>query len=270
MVNGASPENRQQVLIEALVGPSVRSSHAEPLNASSILPPNHFQPPPFMPSHLDVLQGSTSPSILSNSTPSTINDNSPMISLFNNNRVSTPLEPENATTTRRSITSIAPIGQPLTGRRISAAHLSNNHNADALSSSALHFEPAMTTDPLIAASHAIKRPSVASPFDTTGQEPRSFFSSFLFGDARSSQHSVPPAASVASNFVPLKDYDRPFSSTATNTNQPPVSAIGFSNRRISNDMVGPSTQRKWTNGWTASNLLSEDVHGKLFGDALVE
>ncbi|KAI7862173.1 hypothetical protein BDF14DRAFT_1858843 [Spinellus fusiger] len=36
-------------------------------------------------------------------------------------------------------------------------------------------------------------------------------------------------------------------------------------RRFSNDSTGFG----WTNGWTASSMLSDNVHGKLFGDALV-
>lgn len=130
-----SPEARQQVLIDALVGSN------RPIGP----------PPPHLPSFM--------------SPP-----NDPMMGIFR------PLEP--STSTRRSITSIAPIGQPVTGRRPSTAVQDTN------------------IDPLLTASNMIKG----------GNEPNSFFSNFLFGKP----------------------------------------------------MYQP-----WSNGWT------ENVHGKLFGDALV-
>ncbi|KAG1455946.1 hypothetical protein G6F46_005252 [Rhizopus delemar] len=71
-----------------------------------------------------------------------------------------------------------------------------------------------------------------------GGAARSFFSSFLFGE-------------------PTKYHN--------NTMLPNDTGIMQDNRRFSSDSQNPSS---WTNGWTASSLLSDNVHGKLFGDAL--
>jgi hypothetical protein len=193
-----------------------------------------------MPSHLDILQGN-SPSLLSNPpplnnhSPPNLSDNSPsMMGLFHN-RVTLPLEP--STSSRRSITPIAPIGQPLTGRRQSSVPLGTSP----VSSS--------TTDPIIMASQAVKRPSMASPFDST-TEPRSFFSSFLFGEPKNN------------NMMMNNDYDL----RAQASSLPPQ----FTDRRFSSDVVPPQPQNNWTNGWAANSVLSDHVHGKLFGDALVK
>jgi hypothetical protein len=37
------------------------------------------------------------------------------------------------------------------------------------------------------------------------------------------------------------------------------------NRRVSND----GSNLRWSNGWTPLTALSDNVHGKLFGDVLV-
>ncbi|GAN11394.1 hypothetical protein MAM1_0578d10955 [Mucor ambiguus] len=243
-----SPD-RQQVLIDALVG-SGRSnfsdpnalvtppSHPLPVNAVPIGPPPHLQPSPFMPSHLDILQGTSSSSSLLNASPidhtspSSLSDNSPsMLGIFNN-RVTSPLEP--SASSRRSITPIAPIGQPINGRRVSSVPLGSNSLHDSTSSA----------DPIMAASSAVKRPSVASPFDST--EPRSFFSSFLFGEPRSTM-------------MPMNDYDTRFT--------PQQQQPSF-DRRFSTEPSSQPVQPNWTNGWTATSVLSDNVHGKLFGDAL--
>ncbi|KAK4510274.1 uncharacterized protein ATC70_004704 [Mucor velutinosus] len=241
-----SPD-RQQVLIDALVGsgrPNFNDpnalvsppSHPHPVSAVPIRPPPHLQPPPFMPSHLDILQGTSSSSSLLNASPidnhtspSPLSDNSPsMLGIFNN-RVTSPLEP--SASSRRSITPIAPIGQPINGRRVSSVPLGSNPLHDSTSS-----------DPVMTASNAVKRPSVASPFDST--EPRSFFSSFLFGEPRSTM-------------MPMNDYDTRFA-----PQQPSF------DRRFSTEPSSQSMQPNWTNGWTATSVLSDNVHGKLFGDAL--
>lgn len=228
--------DRQQVLIDALVG-SGRSNFIESsatVNTTPIRPPPHLQHPSFMPSHLDILQGSPSSSSLLNASPidhpspSTLSDNSPSLMGMFNNRVTSPLEPSSSS--RRSNTPIAPIGQPINGRRVSSVPLGN---------SLLHDTP---SDPIIAASNAVKRPSVASPFDSA--EPRSFFSSFLFGEPRN-------------NIMPMNDYDTRF------TQQPAF------DRRFSSEPNSHPMQPNWTNGWTATSVLSDNVHGKLFGDALV-
>lgn len=229
--------DRQQVLIDALVGsgrPNFIESNATPINTTPIRPPPHLQHPSFMPSHLDILQGSSSSSSLLNASPidhpspSTLSDNSPSMMGMFNNRVTSPLEPSSSS--RRSITPIAPIGQPINGRRVSSVPLGN---------SSLHDTP---SDPIIAASNAVKRPSVASPFDSA--EPRSFFSSFLFGEPRN-------------NIMPMNDYDTRF------TQQPAF------DRRFSSEPNLQPMQPNWTNGWNATSVLSDNVHGKLFGDALV-
>lgn len=179
-----SPEARQQVLIDALVGSTM------PMDTTPIRPPPPQLPHvPFMPPHMPP---PPSTSLLNNPVDHTSPLNGP---IFN----ARPLEP--STSTRRSITSIAPIGQPVTGRRPSSIPLDTN------------------TDPLLAASNIIKG---------TEQQPRSFFSSFLFGP-----------------------------NNTTNIPDPRF-------RRFSTDQTN-----NWTNGWTATSVLSENVHGKLFGDALV-
>jgi hypothetical protein len=238
--------NRQQVLIEALVGSSTAAPISRPSfidqTTAPIRPPPHLHPSgPFMPSHLDILQGNSpavlsNPSPLNNHSPPSLSDNSPsMMGLFHN-RVTSPLEP--STSSRRSITPIAPIGQPLTGRRQSTVPLGTSP----VSSS--------TTDPIIMASQAVKRPSVASPFDSS-TEPRSFFSSFLFGEPK-------PNNTVINN-----DYDMRTQASSL----PPQ----FTDRRFSSDIVPPSQpQNSWTNGWAANSVLSDHVHGKLFGDVLVK
>lgn len=240
-------ENRQQVLIEALVGSSTVAPVARPnfmeQTAAPMRPPRHLHPQaPFMASHLDILQGN-SPSILSN--PSSINNHSPpnlsdnspsMMGLFHN-RVTSPQEP--STSSRRSIAPIAPIGQPLSGRRQSSVPLGTSP----VSSS--------TTDPIIMASQAVKRPSMTSPFDST-TEPRSFFSSFLFGEPKNN------------NMMANNDYDL----RAQASSLPPQ----FTDRRFSTDIgsLPPQPQNSWTNGWAANSVLSDHVHGKLFGDVLVK
>lgn len=245
----ASPEDvspvKQQALIDALVGsgrPNTSDpnplvpppSYPHPVNAAPIRPP----PPPFMPSHLDILQGTSSSSSLLNASPidhhtspSSLSDNSSpsMLGIFNN-RVSFPLEP--SASSRRSITPIAPIGQPISGRRVSSVPLGSNPLHDSMSS-----------DPIMAASNAVKRPSVASPFDST--EPKSFFSSFLFGEPRNTM-------------MPMNEYDSRFA-----PQQPSF------DRRFSTESSSQPMQPNWTNGWTATSVLSDNVHGKLFGDALV-
>lgn len=238
--------DRQQVLIDALVGsgrPNFNDpnalvsspSHPHSVNAAPIRPPSHLQPPPFMPSHLDILQGSSQSSSLLNASPidhtspSSLSDNSPsMLGMFNN-RVTSPLEPSSSS--RRSITPIAPIGQPINGRRVSSVPAPSNPLHDT------------SSDPIIAASNVVKRPSVASPFDST--EPRSFFSSFLFGEPRNTM-------------MPMNEYDTRFA-----PQQPSF------DRRFSTVPSSQPMQPNWTNGWTATSALSDNVHGKLFGDALV-
>jgi len=84
---------------------------------------------------------------------------------------------------------------------------------------------------------------VASPFDST--EPRSFFSSFLFGEPRNTM-------------MPMNEYDTRFA-----PQQPSF------DRRFSTEPNSQPLQPNWTNGWTATSALSDNVHGKLFGDALV-
>ncbi len=171
-------ESRQQVLIEALVGS--RPNNAEPIvpapitNTASTLrpPPQLQQQTSFMPSHLDILQGGGPPtsSLLSNTfpldhmSPPNLSDPS-MMSIFNN-RVGSPLEQSTSTRQGRSITPIAPIGQPLNGRRVSSV-------PSAAVGSPLHDLQSPTSD--------TKRPSITSPFDNESG-PRSFFSSFLFGE----------------------------------------------------------------------------------------
>lgn len=190
-------EIRQQSLMDALVGSSSRPPHhsfVEAMSPTPIGPPTHLQHPPFM--H----QASNSTSLLNTNLPSSpINDHkSPPPSFIGSVFSSRPLE-STSSSTRRSLAPISPIGPPVNTRRPSSVPIQE--------------------DPLIAASNMIKRPSITSPFDTNTTEPRSFFSSFLFGDPRS-------------------------------------------------DDVR-SQQQNWNHGWTATSVLTENVHGKLFGDALV-
>ncbi|KAI8647462.1 salt tolerance down-regulator-domain-containing protein [Parasitella parasitica] len=227
--------DRQQVLIDVLVGsgrPSFVEPNAASINTTPIRPPPHLQHPSFLPSHLDILQGTSLSSSLLNASPidhpapSTLSDNSPSIMGMFNNRITSPLEPSSSS--RRSITPIAPIGQPTNGRRVSSIPIG---------SSPLHDAP---SDPIITASNAVKRPSVASPFDST--EPKSFFSSFLFGEPRN-------------NMTPVNDYDTRFAQQPT------------FDRRFSSEPISQPIQPNWTNGWTPTSVLSDNAHGKLFGDA---
>lgn len=166
-------ESRQQVLIEALVGP--RPNFIEPLvstpvnNTTSLMrpPPQLQQQASFMPSHLDILQNGPTSSLLSNSFPldhtssSSLSDptNSPSIMGIFNNRVGSPLESSTSTRQGRSITPIAPIGQPLNGRRVSSV-------PPAAVGSTLHDMQTPSMDPF---SSSLKRQSVPSPFDTSSK-----------------------------------------------------------------------------------------------------
>ncbi|GAA5796145.1 hypothetical protein HPULCUR_001514 [Helicostylum pulchrum] len=213
-------ENRQQVLINALVGPRPLI----PTNTTTPIRPQ-LQQPSFMPSHLDILQNGPTSSLMSNTCSDTTNSSS-IMGIFNN-RVGSPLESNNPSRQGRSITPIAPIGQPLNGRRVSSVPLHD-----------------MQTPSVDSFPSSIKRSSAASPFDTEAG-PRSFFSSFLFGEPNRNNSTMPMMAP--------SEYDMRFA--------PPPQPL---DRRFSNDVSGPN----WTNGWTASSALSDNVHGKLFGDAL--
>lgn len=239
-------ENRQQALIDALVGP-------RPLISATNNPSIPIRPPPllqqqqtsFMPSHLDILQNGPPSSLLSN-TSSSLSDttNSSSIMGIFNNRVGSPLESNNSTRQGRSITPIAPIGQPLNGRRVSSVVPTTHHDMQT---------PLSDQFP-----SSLKRSSVASPFDSEAG-PRSFFSSFLFGEptARNSNPAVPM-------MPPPSEYDMRF---APPLQQPPQQHQQHLDRRFSSDISG---HNNWSNGWTASSVLSDNVHGKLFGDALVK
>lgn len=236
------PENRQQVLIEALVGPRANFIEPTPMK-SPMRPPPQLHQPPFMPSHLDILQNGPPSSLLSNAFPldhtsSSLPDPS-MMSIFNH-RVGSPLESSASTRQTRSVAPIAPIGQPLNGRRVSS--VPPTAATATTTSGTLHDLQTPSMDPFL------KRASVPSPFDTEAG-PRSFFSSFLFGEpARPPPMMMPPS-----------EYDMRFTA-------PPPQQQQQSDRRFSTEMTG----NHWTNGWTASSVLSDNVHGKLFGgDALV-
>ena len=95
-------------------------------------------------------------------------------------------------------------------------------------------------------------------------------------DMRFATHSPPNphtavVTSVAAAAIPIP----PNTSSHSNPiaiGTPTNSTNAFADRRFSTDLPAQSPsqmQNVWTNGWTASSLLSEDVHGKLFGDALV-
>lgn len=61
---------------------------------------------------------------------------------------------------------------------------------------------------------------------------------------------------------PPSEYDMRF----TQQSQPIQGrSDSFSDRRFSSEGSAPN----WGNSWTASSVLSDNVHGKLFGDALV-
>ncbi|CAO3622688.1 unnamed protein product [Mucor hiemalis] len=239
-------DSRQQVLIEALVGS--RPSESTPLNNSTtpLRPPPQLQQQPFMPSHLDILQGGgAASSLLSNPfpldhmSPPNLSDSlhSPSMMGIFNNRVGSPLEQSTSSRQGRSITPIAPIGQPLNGRRVSTA-------PSAAVGSPLHDIQPTTSDS--------KRASIASPFDNEGG-PRSFFSSFLFGEPNRGSPSVPM-------IPPPSEYDMRFA-----PQQIPGRSDSFSDRRFSSEIPAPN----WASSWTASSVLSDNnIHGKLFGDAL--
>ncbi|KAF7729430.1 Stress response protein nst1 [Apophysomyces ossiformis] len=80
---------------------------------------------------------------------------------------------------------------------------------------------------------ASSRSSTSLASDSTN----SFFSNFLFGEPSA-------AISIQQNMRSKGKFDRRFSTDGAE--------IG------------------WTNGWTASSVLSENVHGRLFGDALID
>jgi hypothetical protein len=41
------------------------------------------------------------------------------------------------------------------------------------------------------------------------------------------------------------------------------------NRRVSSPVHSSMNDNRWSNGWTPLTALSDNVHGKLFGDVLV-
>ncbi|CEG64858.1 Putative Stress response protein NST1 [Rhizopus microsporus] len=250
-------ENRQQVLIEALVGSTSRPSNfVEPnniqhslaqlqLSQPSPLPlshPHHLhhhqqQPPlphiqqqqPFMP--LSRHLGGTPASFLSTSLDHTspLSDaNSSVLGLFNNRSTAPPSTSllTETPSTRRSLTSIAPIGQPI-------------HNGRRSSVQPVGTIGSLPDDAFLSGKRT----------ETEGMTARSFFSSFLFGEPTKYHNNTPPP------HVMSHDYD---------------TRLAQDNRRFSGD--GQQQQQHtpgWTNAWTASSLLTDNVHGKLFGDALV-
>ncbi|RCI06109.1 Stress response protein nst1 [Rhizopus stolonifer] len=227
-------ESRQQVLIEALVGSSSRQpnfseqAHAQP-HLPQLQPPSlphqplsHLhQPPPFMPisRHLGGAPAPFASNSLEHTSPLS-DQNSNTLGLFNSRSATTNASLLSETPSiKRSITPIAPIGQPLhTGRRPSSAQPSGTIGS-------------LPDDTFLGS----KR------MDSEGGTARSFFSSFLFGEPSKYRTNTP--------MLP-NDYDV---------------RMMQDNRRFSCDSPGPSN---WTNGWTASTLLSDNVHPKLFGDAL--
>lgn len=183
-------ENRQQVLIEALVGSTSRPSNfVEPnniqhslaqlqLSQPSPLPlshPHHLhhhqqQPPlphiqqqqPFMP--LSRHLGGTPASFLSTSLDHTspLSDaNSSVLGLFNNRSTAPPSTSllTETPSTRRSLTSIAPIGQPI-------------HNGRRSSVQPVGTIGSLPDDAFLSGKRT----------ETEGTTARSFFSSFLFGE----------------------------------------------------------------------------------------
>ncbi|KAG1171024.1 hypothetical protein G6F70_002552 [Rhizopus microsporus] len=248
-------ENRQQVLIEALVGSTSRPSNfVEPnniqhslaqlqLSQPSPLPlshPHHLhhhqqQPPlphiqqqqPFMP--LSRHLGGTPASFLSTSLDHTspLSDaNSSVLGLFNNRSTAPPSTSllTETPSTRRSLTSIAPIGQPI-------------HNGRRSSVQPVGTIGSLPDDAFLSGKRT----------ETEGTTARSFFSSFLFGEPTKYHNNTSPP------LVMSHDYD---------------TRLAQDNRRFSGDGQQQQHTPGWTNAWTASSLLTDNVHGKLFGDAL--
>ncbi|RCH86403.1 hypothetical protein CU097_000396 [Rhizopus azygosporus] len=205
-------ENRQQVLIEALVGSTSR--------------PSNFQQP-FMP--LSRHLGGTPASFLSTSLDHTspLSDaNSSVLGLFNNRSTAPPSTSllTETPSTRRSLTSIAPIGQPI-------------HNGRRSSVQPVGTIGSLPDDAFLSGKRT----------ETEGTTARSFFSSFLFGEPTKYHNNTSPP------LVMSHDYD---------------TRLAQDNRRFSGDGQQQQHTPGWTNAWTASSLLTDNVHGKLFGDAL--
>ncbi|OAD66693.1 hypothetical protein PHYBLDRAFT_160561 [Phycomyces blakesleeanus NRRL 1555(-)] len=85
--------------------------------------------------------------------------------------------------------------------------------------------------------------------DTVEESTHSLFSNFLFGEPSNRGNTSTSAGSL--------QYERTARGQWIQDHIP-------LDRRFSND-----SGLVWTNGWTASSVLSDNVHGKLFGDALV-
>ncbi|KAI9014558.1 hypothetical protein CLU79DRAFT_766425 [Phycomyces nitens] len=171
----------------------------------------------------------------------------------------TPITTTTATTTTTTTTTtptqisrhhphpqITPIGQMPNGRRASSA--STVGTVGTVGSPVIQRPPsqeAMMRPSSSTRAPTIKKRSAVLP--DTPEDTHSLFSNFLFGEPSSRGN------------------------TSTLTMQPERTTRGQwiqdhmpLDRRFSND-----SGLVWTNGWTASSVLSDNVHGKLFGDALV-
>ncbi|KAI9278376.1 hypothetical protein BDA99DRAFT_5194 [Phascolomyces articulosus] len=146
---------------------------------------------------------------------------------------------------------IAPIGPPANGRRASSAVAGPIGSPVGLTTSRMKSGSDASAD-RTAIHHAAQAasspaPAIATPCRETQY---SFFSNFLFGD---------PPNRVAKNpcVVPPLQPEQDNKSVKGRSDT-------HLDRRFSND----TQEMGWTNGWTASSLLSDDFHGRLFGDVL--
>ncbi|KAI8380895.1 uncharacterized protein BYT42DRAFT_285279 [Radiomyces spectabilis] len=260
-------ESRQKMLMDALVGSSRPTASPSLFQEPSLMDPpdipslrTHRPSQPLLsPNHprssLDLLQAMPPPPLLNgpldlamsvHDTPSSPTGGvalAPpslgigMLPMYN--RASNPVE--NSGLSRsigRPANHLAPIGQPVNGRRASTA-------AGPIGSPVVSRSGKSSIDKGSTEATPIKRPTGSVEHESTN----SFFSNFLFGEPNRGSY-----------MIPLMHHE---SEARTGHNvdlQPPPF-----NRRFSSDPVGMN----WTNGWTATSMLSDNVHGKLFGDVLV-
>ncbi|KAG0182864.1 Stress response protein nst1 [Apophysomyces sp. BC1021] len=269
-----SDEMRQRMLMDALIGSSrspntgmfgegrivstdmhtLRSAGTAARPAHVLLPPNGFP-------NLDILHGMPATPLMSpgndlgnirpdreNMNPASPSNNVSLgvgmgVLPIGCNLASSVLETNSsAKMITRPPVHIAPIGQPVNGRRASSVTGpigspvgSGTHRASMENAAIAAAEDIRPS--------AIKRPSAPGESDPG----HSFFSNFLFGEPNRDPRPLPmlqPEQDVRIRGRIDNPLDRRYS----------IENAGFN----------------WTNGWTASTALSNDVHGRLFGDVLAD